>query len=225
MTYADFISLCTSRSLRVQYDDSSDTVRQLFAYDGPQRYDAEVLHPNAAGVWPSGLTEAQEAQEAANLADFAAHYEGGANQPIVERSTEGLQQVNAVPGVDPKLACFCPPVSGDPTPAVPYVDYQVTDPFVQLFGMELEVVGAAKGDEIRFQVGYSGPSGFVVVSDYGGKKFISGDRFTMSFTSPRVSNPIPQGLKLRQLWVFATPSSPSTPSVSTIYHLQRPYGQ
>ena len=212
-SWGAFSDICiVKKSLPIQYVEFGDRVK--------------VIGPDANGINWSVTLQKQNPDGSDNpeYVTFMSDFAPNANEKITPTAIDGTPQVNSVPSVDSKMACFCPPVSSDPTPQNPNVDYPVTDTFVQLFGMELEIQGAVKGDAIRFQVGYNGPSGWVTVSDYGGKKFV-GSSFIFGFSSPRVSNPIPQGLILRLAYQFVNQDQPSTPSVSVMYHLQRPYAQ
>jgi hypothetical protein len=140
----------------------------------------------------------------------------------IAESSDGIPQVNPIPAIDSKMACFCPSVAGELSVATPYVDYTVVDSYVQLTGMELQLTGAETWDELKFQVGMIVDGDFVVISEYGGKKLITTD-WEFSFLSPLRSNAILQGLKLRIAMVFANPETTNKPKLSVLYHLWRPY--
>jgi len=137
-------------------------------------------------------------------------------------SADGVPQVNAIPAVDSKMACFCPSVADELSPATPYVDYVITDSYVQLAGIEIQVVGSELWDALKFQVVMTVGGNDYVVSEYGGKYLITPE-WSFHFLSPLRSNAIPQGLKLRVAMVFYNPETTNKPKLSTLYHLWRPY--
>ena len=140
----------------------------------------------------------------------------------ISMSADGIPQVNSIPAVDSKMACFCPTTAGEVSIATPYVDYIIEDPYVQLAGIEMQVTGAELWDELRFQVGVVMGGNFILVSDYGGKKLITPD-WNFHHQSPLRSNAIPQGFRLRTSMVFANPETTNKPKFSIMYHLWRPY--
>ena len=153
--------------------------------------------------------------------DFETNYKDGGNELLSSTSKDGVPQVNSIPAVSTSESCFCPPASGSVTPANPNVDYTIADSYVQLFGMELEVVGAEVGDSIQFEVGVIVGGNWILLANYGGKHFI-GPNWNFSFMSPVLSNPIPQGAILRLSWTFGNPETTNSPKVSAMYHLWRP---
>lgn len=121
------------------------------------------------------------------------------------------------------MMCFCQPAASLAiTPASSNTDWQNIYTYVQLCGLDLDVAGAAVGDSVAFQVGYTGPSGWVTVSQYGGKVFIT-PTWTFSYNSALRSNPVPEGLVFRIAYTFAGQNPTNTPMVSAMYHMWRPY--
>ena len=140
----------------------------------------------------------------------------------ISMSADGIPQVNSIPAVDSKMACFCPSVADELSTTTPYVDYVIADAYVQLAGIELQVVGAELWDALKFQVVMTVGGNDIVVSEYGGKDLIIAD-WTFHFLSPLRSNAIPQGLKLRVAMTFYNSETTNKPKLSLMYHLWRPY--
>ena len=140
----------------------------------------------------------------------------------ISMSADGIPQVNSIPAVYSKMACFCPPAAKEVTPADSYVDYTVEDDYVQMAGIIIEVEGAEAWDELKFQVGYMAGQTWVTVNEYGGKILITPE-WKMSYLSPLRSNAIPEGLILRVSYIFKNAETTNKPKVSVMYHLWRPY--
>ena len=141
---------------------------------------------------------------------------------VASLSADGVPQVNSIPAVDSKMACFFPSAANAVTTASPNVDYEVVEAFVQMAGIEVEVDGAELFDSICLQVGMVVGGEWVTVNEYGGKKLIT-SYWQMCHLSPLRSNAIPQGLTLRVKYVFSNEQTANSPKVSVLYHLWRPY--
>ena len=210
-SWQSFSDLCiTEKGLHNQYADLGRSYR--------------LIGPDAKGItWiydmPKKLEDGQDNPEVAEFLAVAATF----NKKIEQASADGVPQVNSIPAVDSKMACFCPPAAKEVTPADSYVDYAIEDTYVQMAGIIIEVEGAEAWDALKFQVGYMAGQTWVTVNEYGGKILITPE-WKMSYLSPLRSNALPEGLILRVSYIFKNAETTNKPKVSVMYHLWRPYG-
>lgn len=74
LSYNDFLSICTSKNLLMQYQqfDGSDKVYNLFAYDGQTKFECSI----------------NDADHLTEVTDFETNYKSNANKPIDQRESE-----------------------------------------------------------------------------------------------------------------------------------------
>lgn len=88
--YSDLKSVVRSRNLQWQYDNESNLV-YIFAWDGPQKYDATLYK---AGFEPVGIDTQTNAD---NLANFNSKYKDSANQAISLSRLSTYMAVSSAP--------------------------------------------------------------------------------------------------------------------------------
>lgn len=208
-TWAELKALVSPlvKNLALQYDESTwDDSYRVFAIEDGTVYYCRILKSDPANE---------------DQTDFETNFRSACNGRVRPTSLDKIPQVNAIPAVDPGMACFCPCAFGRPTPENPGIDITVSGAYWQMSGLTLDVEGAAAGDYIEMMVGYMAGD-FVVVSLYGTRYYVrSSDH--LDHNSVLRSNPIPQGMIMRLLYNFADAQNPSTPIVAGMYHMWRPY--
>ena len=142
---------------------------------------------------------------------------------VPQQTVEGITQVSATPGIDPVNMCFCQGSSGIVSTTTPFIEWANTYTSVQLGGISLFVTDTEDFDKLNFEVGMYIDSVWTPITRYGDSIAILGDPFVYEREPGRVSNPIPQGLRLRVNYIFNNPQTANTPKLSVIYHLQRHY--
>jgi len=81
ISWSDFKDFVDDRSLSIQYEQTTDTY-DLSAYDGPHGFKCDLTRPST------------------DATDFETNYKADGNKPLIERDSEGHEQVKQVIALD-----------------------------------------------------------------------------------------------------------------------------